>query len=152
MRQERRRFVQRMSVAAALGALLFWGSPVDATPRSLTLGAVTARGVQPAKQKLFTGIVKDEFARLEVPASSDGNVFELSASLVYFRTESKADTLTTSCVVSAVLRDRRGGTLRALLHGQARAEDSPERASDAERSVMKVAVASALSRVREAVR
>lgn len=152
MRVLRCRFVRRTSVVMAFCASLLSGASVDATPRSVTLGEVTARGVQPAKQRLFTGIVKDEFNRLEVPAAADGTLFELSASLVYFRTEAKEGTLTTSCVVSAIVRDRRGGALRAILRGRARAEDSPERASIAERSVMKVAVASALRRVGEAVR
>lgn len=152
MREQRWRFVRRTSAAAAFGVSLLLGGNVDATPRSVTLGEVVARGVQPAKQKLFTGIVRDEFSRLDVPAAAEGRLFELSASLVYFRTESRNGTLKASCTVSAVVRDRRGGALRAILRGQARAEDSPERASIAEREVMKVAVASALKRVREAVR
>jgi hypothetical protein len=131
---------------------LLCGARLDAAPQSVTLGEVTARGTQSAKLRLFAGIVQDEFERLYVPASSVGSQFELSASLVYFRTEAKDGTLKTSCLVSAVVRHRKGGALRAFWRGRARGEDSPERASIAERSVMKVAVASALSRVREAVR
>jgi hypothetical protein len=139
-------------VAAAFCVSLFLAERAGATPHSVTLGEVTARGVQAAKQQLFSGIVRDEFARLDVPASASGDVFELSATLVHFRTEARDGTLTTTCIVSAIVRDRRGGALRAILRGQARGEDSPDRATIAERSVMKVAVASALKRVREAVR
>ena len=74
----------------------------------------------------------------------------LSVALVRMdsRVESSA---AVSCAVSATLRDRRGGTVFALLEGSASGEDQPPRLHALERATVRAAVGSAVARVPEAM-
>jgi hypothetical protein len=73
----------------------------------------------------------------------------LSVSLVKLHTERTRDGGAASCVVSATLRSRRGGTLFAVLEGRAEARGSSGHVPE---SALRGAVHGALSRVPEALR
>jgi len=55
-------------------------------------------------------------------------------------------------LVSATLRDRRRGTVFAIMEGSARGQDEPRRLPALERAILRAAVGSAVARVPEAMR
>jgi hypothetical protein len=57
-----------------------------------------------------------------------------------------------TCVVSATLRDRRGGSVFAVMEGSARGQDEPGRVLALERNTLRAAVRSAVARVPEAMK
>ena len=57
-----------------------------------------------------------------------------------------------TCVVSATLRDRRRGSVFAVVEGSARGQDEPRRMHALERAILRAAVGSAIARVPEAMR
>jgi len=144
------RLNRRLCLAAAGCAVFAVVRPARAEPRKLLLGEVLAPAGRPGDLVAFRRVVEGVFRELRVPERS-GPSYVLSAALVEFRRVVDEHSSTTTCVVSATLRDREGGSLRAVLRGNVRMHESsqPTRAGDL--MAMQAAVRRALSRVREAL-
>jgi len=76
----------------------------------------------------------------------------LSASLIKLDTATEGGKTRSSARVSVVLKDAKGGAVRAILGGRATAEDTPSAAARAEASALEAAVRGALKTVPEAVK
>lgn len=88
---------------------------------------------------------------LDARALPRGSSAVLSVSVV--RLESHlAPPADVTCVVSATLRDRRGGSVFAVMEGSARGQDEPGRVRALERNTLRAAVRSAVARVPEAMK
>lgn len=146
----------RMNKRACLGALavafVTIAAPARGVPPVLMLGEVRApAGRQPEDLATFRAIVERAFRALRLPRESRHGSLILSAALVEFHTVQKQRSHTTTCVVSATLRDSQGGSLRATLEGRVRLHESDRRSREGDRLSMQAAVARALSRVPEAI-
>lgn len=75
----------------------------------------------------------------------------LSVSVVRLDARASASAEVT-CVVSATLRDRRRGSIFAVVEGSARGQDEPRRMRGLQRATLRAAVTSAIARVPEAMR
>ena len=75
----------------------------------------------------------------------------VSVALVRLDTLAEPRATDATCVVSATLRDARGGTVFAILEGKARAK-SGEAQSSVERSALQGALHGALARIPEVLR
>lgn len=133
-------------VALGLGVLVATGAvagPAAAAPVGVSLGEVRAPAGG-AIERRFREIVRREFDRLAGVRGSS-KTYVVSAALLRIEKSSEPGV---RCVVSATLRDRRGGSLEAILRGEASVlggEGSVAREAEA----MRVAVRSALSRLDE---
>lgn len=78
--------------------------------------------------------------------------YVLSASLLRLDTATEGGKTRSTARVSVVLKDARGGAVKAILNGKATAEDSPSAAERAERSALEAAVQGAIKPVPEAVK
>ena len=75
----------------------------------------------------------------------------LSVSLVRMETESTPDGPSTTCVISAALRTKKGGNLFAILEGRAKAQNGADPSFAQERLALRGAVRGALERIPEAL-
>lgn len=75
----------------------------------------------------------------------------LSVSLVQMDTEATSAGASSTCVISATLRNKRGGNLFAVLHGRAQARDVAKERRNAERAALRSAVQGALAHLPEAL-
>jgi hypothetical protein len=114
------------------------------------LGALDLSGV-PAKRAAVVSLslVRVEHARL--PATGTGHATTSATGATNTTSSTTASTATTAttattCVVSAVLRDKRKGTLFAIVEGRARVETSAKQKQLAEQQALEAAIRSALTR------
>jgi hypothetical protein len=96
-------------------------------------------------------MVEEAVASLDATAMPKRHAAVLSVSLVRLDAHVSSQAEVT-CVVSATLRDRAGGSVFALLEGSARGQDDPRRVRALERATMRAAVGGAVSRAGEAMR
>ena len=75
----------------------------------------------------------------------------LSISLVQMDTQATSAGSSTTCVISATLRNKRGGNLFAVLQGRAQAQDAAKARRSTEHAALRSAVQGALSRLPEAL-
>ncbi len=142
----------RVPALALVAAVLLSVAPASSHEALLALGEVRALGPQESRQlTLFRSVVEESFKTLELPRPGDGGSYVLSATLAHFQSVRRRDSHTTTCVVTATLRDRKAGSLRALLKGSAKMHESGP-TPDGNRLTMEAAVRSALSHVQEVIR
>ena len=148
MRRERRGDQLRLLSVATSTALLTLVSNGAATADTWREEASVVPGqADGADPSTFEQVVKREFARLEVDDTHCPSKCVLSATLVRLRTQPRGNLVTASCSVSATLRERSSGSIRAVLRGRARASDGKVRTERTRAAVMEAAVHSALSRL-----
>lgn len=141
---------RRLCLAAVGGVVFGWLRPAYPQSPILLLGEVMAPGGRPADLVAFKRVVERAFRELSIPERR-GPAYILSAALVEFRREVDQNSSTTTCVVSATLRERDGGSLRAAVEGNVRVHESSQPSRSGELIAMQAAVRRALSRVREAL-
>jgi hypothetical protein len=113
---------------------------------------VTAAGVsRDLDVTALRAMVSDALAALDPSGMPRDGAVVLSLSVVRLDSRPSAPAEVT-CVVSATLRDRRRGSLFAVLEGSARGQDDPSRVRALEQATIRAAVSSAVARVPEAMR
>jgi hypothetical protein len=75
----------------------------------------------------------------------------LSVSLVRMETQASASGASTTAVISATLRTKRGGSLFAILEGKAQAYDGSKERRTVEQTALRSAVHGAINRIPEAL-
>ena len=147
--------VSRRSMLARVVALVgvtAWAAPAHGAQRPrIELGEVNVR-VRRRERELSETLrttLQQRLRDLELPPSRQPKHYILHASLVRLRTEKSGGEMSTTCVVSATLRQAEGGTLHAILRG--RATSAGSRRDHNERIALKAAVRSVLGRVPDAV-
>ena len=144
----------RKFACAGMLALLW-----SATPSRLNAGAVEVPIVvldvstrsTDVDAQAFRSIVDDAVGALDKSKLSRKAGVGLSVALV--RMESRvAGGAEVRCTVSAVLRDRKKGTMFAAVEGSATGQDAPPRVRALEQETLRAAVGSAIARVPEAMR
>ena len=100
---------------------------------------------------VLRAMVTEAVGTLDPSTLPHGAAAVLSVSVV--RLESRvASPSEVTCLVSATLRDRKRGTVFAVLEGSARGQDETRRLPALERAILRAAVGSAIARVPEAMR
>jgi len=139
-------------VALTAGALLA-PTPVDAKDPSLVaVGEVSTTVVRPDVDVpgVLRATVVEELPSLDLSHARRRPVI-LSVSLVRMETESNARGASTTCVISAALRTKKGGDLFAILEGRAQTEDRASAPFAQERIALRGAVRGLLERMPEAL-
>ena len=132
-----------------LGVWLFATQSDARTPRVL-LGEVRTLGsVAPARAHVFRELVQRTFATMQIAEGVGGPSYVLSTTLLELSTVEREHSHTKTCVVSLVLRDRKAGTLKAALSGEARLLESERPTREGDQIVMQTAVRRALFRLRD---
>ena len=139
----------RLSVIASLA--LCWATASVASEQVVRLGEVRAlaKGT-PEDLETFRSVVSQAVSALDVPVHNR-NRYVLSATLVEFSSVQTEYSNTTTCRVTAALRESQGGSLRALLKGNVRMHESERRTRQGDAYTMRIAVDKALSRLGEAI-
>jgi len=135
-------------VAAALVALDARASGEPA----IGIGEVTAgASSRDVDVGVLRAMVTEAVGTLDAGTLPLGSPAVLSVSVV--RLESRAGSpAEVTCLVSATLRDRRRGSVFAVVEGSARGQDEARRLPALERAILRAAVTSAIARVPEAMR
>ena len=129
-------------------AALLLVTPAVAKAPPVTVGKVSvARG--DLKRELEQAL-SSEIAKLDLSAARQQ--FVLTASLVKLETTASARRVESTCIVSAELAQKKGGSLRAVFRGKARAEDASGSRRSTELAALHAAVRSAVKRLPDAVR
>jgi hypothetical protein len=100
---------------------------------------------------LLRSTIELELAGLDLSGVDRKDATILSVSLVRMDTVPSAHGPSTTCVVSATLRTKKGGTVFAILEGRAHAENGASQ-QNAEANAMQGAVRGAIVRLPEALR
>ncbi len=123
----------------------------DAKAPAVTIGRITSEEpTTPAVQRELESAVKHELGRMDL--SDAKGRFVLSASLVKLETTTSSNHVQSRAVVTAELAHKKGGSLRAVFRGSARATDAKNAAKTAELAALRAAVKTAIKRLPEAVR
>jgi hypothetical protein len=104
---------------------------------------------EPNVAREFSQVVHRELGQMKLPGDARGYI--LSAALTQFETRSEQRTVEAQAAVSLTLRDKQGGTIRAILSGRAKTIDSREERRRAQQVAMGAALRSALKRLPEAI-
>ncbi len=122
--------IHSMVVCCLVLAGVFCAGAGEAQPRALRVGEVRvqadAGNASAASQALRRELSQLLSRELKAVHSSGPQTYVLSAALLELRSRKRGRQFETSCVVSGVLRDADGGTIRALLKGKARVHDQGE--------------------------
>ena len=143
-RGHRLRLLSAATTAALLTLTYSGAAAPDAWRVEVSVTPGQSDGTDPAT---FEEVVRLEFARLDPDDGHCPSKCVLSTTLVRLNTEPSGDLVTASCSVSATLRERRSGSIRAVLRGRARASDGKVRTAQTRKAAMEAAVHSALSRL-----
>jgi hypothetical protein len=144
--------VGRIGFAVLVAAALMVGDARAAGEPRIGIGEVTG----PASPGdvdvgMLRAMVTEAVGTLDERTLPRGSAAVLSVSVV--RLESRAASpAEVTCLVSATLRDRKGGSVFAVLEGSARGQDEPRRLPGLQRAILRAAVGSAIARVPEAMR
>jgi hypothetical protein len=132
--------------AAATALLLSGVAPSDASDRPIAIGeiATPAAHDDPALAAAMRASVERELAGLDLSRVPRGKRWVLSASLVRLEAETAGGVARVSCVVSTVVREARGGAIRAIIEGKAKAENDPTHRAQAELGALDAAVHGAI--------
>jgi len=119
---------------------------------TIGIGEVTAEASsRDVDVGVLRAMVTEAVGTLDASTLPRGSAAVLSVSVV--RLESRvASPAEVTCLVSATLRDRKGGSVFAVVEGSARGQDEPKRLPTLERAILRAAVGSAIARVPEAMR
>ena len=140
--------LRTLGVVLSFAVLSAAAPTADAESRHLSLGEIAVVAKTPADMTPSLKSALDaEMRDLDLRAARKDAV--LSVSLVKLETEQQHDGSAATCVVSATLRSRDGGTIFAILEGRARAQGQ---SSHVDVSALRGAVHGALSRVPEALK
>jgi hypothetical protein len=135
-----------------MAAVLVAGHAHAAGEPSIGIGEVTG----PASSgdvdvDVLRAMVTEAVGTLDERKLPRGSAAVLSVSVV--RLESRVATpAAVTCLVSATLRDRKGGSVFAVLEGSARGQGEATRLPGLQRAILRAAVGSAIARVPEAMR
>ena len=141
-------WTRALTCAAVLAALLSGGSAQAASSKVVRVEVSASQAHQePALAHEFERVVRREVSRLSLAPGRKGRRYVLAATLVELKTQSRQDLATATCRVSFTVRDQRGGRMRAILRGRARASNAKSRAFRLRSEAMQAAVHSALSRL-----
>ena len=141
-----------VSVGIVLAAVLF-ALAADAKSSPVALGEVKNRADEGDVRvdRTFRSAVEAELRSLDLSNVHPSERYVLSATLTKMDVKSRKRQAESTAVVSATLRSARGGALRAIIEGRAKAVEDGESASVKE-SAVRGAVRSAFRRVPEALR
>ena len=138
----------RLLSALAAAVLLTITSSGAAAPETWRVEVSVVRehadGTDPAA---FEQVVRHEIGQLDFDAAYCPSQCVLSTTLVSLATVPSGDVVTASCSVSAAVRERRSGSLRAVIRGRAQASGGKVRVERTRQAAMEAAVHSALSRL-----
>jgi len=138
----------RLPSAAISAALCMLVSSTAAAPDTWRVEVSVIPGQSgDTDESTFEQIVLREVSRLDIHRAHCPSSCVLSATLVKLRTRSRGSLVTASCSVSATVRERSSGSIRAVLRGRARASDGKVHAEQTRRVVMEAAVHGALTRL-----
>ncbi|MBK7581468.1 MAG: hypothetical protein IPI67_14820 [Myxococcales bacterium] len=141
-----------LAVTLLFTALIAWGARADAGTSPVSLGEVKVVRSDPKLERAFRGLVERELGEVDLSNVRPSERFVLSAALVQMATRESSGQTETQVVVSATLRQARGGSIRAVIQGRAQATDQPNKVRAVELSAMRAAVRSALGRLPEALK
>lgn len=96
--------------------------------------------------------VEQNLQRVDWTQTKDRGPFILTTSLVRLDTSTVGDTTRVSCTVSMTVRERKRGTIRAVLEGRGHVESAPAATTMAETEAMNAAVRGAVKGLPEAIR
>jgi hypothetical protein len=149
--------LSRVVVAVVLVMASAVSAPValGAAERPVALGEISSevfrRDVD--MRALLRSTSEQELGALDLSRVSMKKRAILSVALVRMDSTVAAAGKSTTCVVSATLRDARRGAIFAILEGKARAQGDPSSASPTmERSALEAAVRGAIARIPEALK
>jgi len=120
---------------------------VRADTKTISLGEVSA-GANAALTPKVVSAVQDELGHLDLSHARKQAV--LSVSVVRLDSEARRGGSSTTCVVSATLRNPKTGAVFAIVEGRARAEG--DSAPSLETSALRGAVHGAVARIPDALR
>src|SRR5258706_12366690 len=132
--------------------LVSWATPARAEDRGPVVVGEVATRVTRARVDLPAALrraLEREIAALHVVGTKHSQRYVLSASIVKLEQRNGGTAAGVECAVSAVLRERRSGAIRAVITGRAEAEQDGE---DAELMVLDAAVRGAVPSVPSAMR
>ena len=140
--------LRTLGVVVSFGILAAAAPTADAESRHLSLGEIAVVAKTPARdmKPSLKSALDAEMRELDLRTARKDAV--LSVSLVKLDTEQQRGSASATCVVSATLRSRDGGTIFAILEGRARAQGG----GHVDESALRGAVHGALSRVPEALK
>ncbi|MDB4998447.1 MAG: uncharacterized protein JWM74_5879 [Myxococcaceae bacterium] len=101
---------------------------------------------------LLRTTIESELAGVDLSRVSRKDASILSVSLIRMDTEPTAHGASTTCVISATLRTKKGGAVFAILEGRARADNGASTQKSAEAHAIQGAVRGAIVRLPEALR
>jgi len=144
--------VGRIRFAVVLAAALVALDAHAAGEPPIGIGEVSAEASsRDVDVSLLRAMVTEAVGTLDASTLPRGASAVLSVSVV--RLESRvASPSEVTCLVSATLRDRKRGTVFAVVEGSARGQDETRRLPALERAILRAAVGSAIARVPEAMR
>jgi hypothetical protein len=149
MLETRKKLLSRALAAVSIATAMTASTPLGATGSRVALGEVTTRVVRPDVDlgELLRNAVRVQLATLEPPHAEKGPLI-LSAALVRMDTDGAKVT----CVVSAMLRTARGGTMLAVVEGKAGVVTEAPLTPAIARQAIEAAAHAAVIRVPEALR
>lgn len=134
------------TLPAATALVLGAASSSDAAERPIAIGeiALPAAHGDSSLAAAMRASVERELAGLDLSRAPRGKRWVLSASLVRLEAETDGRVARVSCVVSTVVREAKGGAIRAIIEGKARAENDPSHRTQAELGALDAAVHGAI--------
>jgi hypothetical protein len=134
----------------AVGAV---AASVSAGEKRIVIGEVSSQVARAGidYESLLRSASEDELRALDLSRVPRQKRVIVSVSLVRLDTFEEPKATDTTCVVSATLREAKGGTVFAILEGRARAK-SDEAPGAVERSAVQGALHGALARIPEVLR
>jgi hypothetical protein len=99
----------------------------------------------------FRRLVERQLEQLDISGVKAKDRYVLEATVTKLETRTTKDKAEATCIVSGTLMRKKGGAVRAILRGRARAQDAPSKTRRAEQAAVEGAIHSALSRVGEAL-
>jgi hypothetical protein len=124
------------------------GAPLSAKAPAVTVGKI--RVERPELKRELEAALRGELDKLDLSAAKEQ--FVLGAKLVELQSVAARGRVEATCVISAELVRKKGGSLRAMFRGRARAVDAAGTRQSAERAALQGAVRSAVRRLPEAIR
>lgn len=139
---------------SALGAALVvgvLGTAATAAEPAVAVGEVSVPATsREVDAEALRSMASDALLGMDTSRLPRGAHAVLSVSLV--RLDAQGTTpAEASCTVSATLRDRKRGTLFAIVEASARGQDAPARLPSLQRAIVRAALGSAVARVPEAL-
>ena len=138
----------------ALSLVVATAGEASGAEKKVALGEVSTNVVRTDVDlsALLRTTLESELAGIDLSRVSRKDASILSVSLVRMDTVPTARGASTTCVISATLRTKKGGAVFAILEGRARADNGAATQKSAEASAIQGAVRGAIVRLPEALR